>query len=87
MNRPEFGCLAKDKVTGFTGIITGYCDYLTGCAQWLITPVMKADGTLAEPRWYDDGRVEVLDAVPVISYEAIAEGALTTGADIPAPIR
>jgi hypothetical protein len=87
MKRHLFGFLAKDKITGFTGIVTGYCDYMTGCAQWLITPKAKEDGTIIDPRWYDDGRIELVSAKPVITISQVTESALTKGADVQAPIR
>lgn len=51
------GCQAKDKITGFEGIVTGRCEYLFGCAQWGITPLAK-DGEVKATNWFDEGRVE-----------------------------
>lgn len=50
----ELGATYKDKVTGFTGVATGYVKYLTGCNQALICP--KAGK--GEPQWLDDSRLD-----------------------------
>lgn len=34
----KLGLKAKDKITGFEGIITARCEYLTGCNQYCLTP-------------------------------------------------
>jgi hypothetical protein len=55
----RLGQRAKDKITGFEGILIGHADYLTGCAQYLILPSAK-DGEYKEGHWLDEGRIEVL---------------------------
>ena len=52
------GQKAKDKVTGFEGIITGYVQYLYGCNQYGITPEVK-DGKLGDTQFFDEGRIQV----------------------------
>ena len=37
----EHGQLAQDKITGFTGMVTGHSDYMTGCDQYLLQPPCK----------------------------------------------
>jgi len=54
------GDQVKDKITGFSGIITGRGDYLTGCNQYAIQPPAKEDGTLPDAHWFDEDRVEKL---------------------------
>lgn len=54
----NLGKLGKDKVTGFVGVITGYAQYLTGCDGYCLSPKAKEDGTVADSRWVDTGRVE-----------------------------
>lgn len=56
----KLGLEAKDKITGFKGIITGHADYLTGCDQYLLQPKSKADGDFNEGRWFDEGRIEII---------------------------
>lgn len=52
------GKKAKDKVTGFEGIIIGRAEYLFGCAQYGIVAPAK-DGVTKGAEWFDEGRIEV----------------------------
>lgn len=57
----ELGVLARDKVTGFTGIITGKATYITGCDQYVLVPKMtEGDKEPAKSQWFDEGRLEVV---------------------------
>lgn len=64
MNKPKWslklGRKAKDKITGFAGILTGKVEYLYGCAQWGITPGMGKDGKTVDTQFFDEGRIEVI---------------------------
>jgi hypothetical protein len=62
MERIKLGQKAKDKITGFEGIITGHSDYLTGCDQYLIQPICGSDNIIEYPRgtWFDEGRIEII---------------------------
>jgi hypothetical protein len=73
------GDRVKEKVTGFSGIITGICFYLTGCTQYLVTPPSKDGMTKSDAQWYDEGRLELMEAA-VVDVSNVS-------ADIPAPIR
>lgn len=80
-----FGHTAKDAITGFTGIVTGWCRYMTGCDQYCLTPPIKADGTKADSLWFDENRILLLPGVapvvltPVSQQEASVKGAPSTG--------
>ncbi len=54
----NLGKKAKDKITGFSGIITGRAQYLYGCDQYCIVPPAK-DGEIKGGEWFDEGRIEV----------------------------
>lgn len=70
----QLGKLARDKVTGFEGIIIGRCQYLTGCDQFGLTPPAK-DGETKGTQWFDEGRVEVIgDGLSVESVTAQKNG-------------
>lgn len=58
------GDRVKEKITGFTGVITGTCFYLTGCNQYLITAESK-DNKNPVALWYDEGRIELLNKAEV----------------------
>jgi len=75
------GRKGKDKITGFSGTITGRVEYLTGCNQFLIVPgTPKPDGTLIDPVWFDEQRIE-LTAEPAI----VLDNSKTPGPDAPPP--
>lgn len=57
MQNVVLGCKARDKITGFEGIVTGRCEYLFGCGQWGLTPAAK-DGECKNTLWIDEGRAE-----------------------------
>ena len=57
--RKSMGKLARDKVTGFEGVIVGVCAYLTGCDQYGIQPPAK-DGEIKPSQWFDVHRVEIV---------------------------
>ena len=54
----ELGQKAKDKVTGFEGILIGRIEYLFGCNQYGIAPEAK-DGKVNDTNWFDEGRIEI----------------------------
>lgn len=58
----NLGKKAKDKITGFEGIIIGKIIYLFGCHQYGIAPqgYDKEKGTRFETQWFDEGRIEII---------------------------
>jgi hypothetical protein len=54
----KLGQKAKDKITGFEGIITGKIQYLFGCDQYGLAPEAK-DGKINDTQWFDEGRIEI----------------------------
>jgi len=77
----QFGTKYRDKITGFEGVATGECRYISGCDQALLAPKTKG-GEFKEPRWFDVQRLE-----PCVSKRVKVDNRKTPGADIPAPIR
>lgn len=77
------GKTVTDKITGFSGIVTGHCEYLTGCSQSLVAPKVGADGKAAESAWFDDQRLSVDENTPAVKLD----NGQTPGADKPAPKR
>lgn len=57
----ELGQKAKDKVTGFEGIIIGRVQYLTGCDQYGLVPPAK-DGKIESAQYFDEGRIKIVGA-------------------------
>jgi hypothetical protein len=79
----ELGKEARDKITGFTGIVTAKVQYLTGCNQTLLAPSVGNDGRLTDPAWFDDQRIEAVENGRTVSLDNSA----TPGPDKPAPKR
>jgi hypothetical protein len=77
---PLIGRTVKDQITGFEGVVTGRAEYITGCAQLLVQPKMRAN-SFVEPRWIDEDRCDVS------TRERIGVTIKNPGPDKPAPIR
>ena len=87
MTKREFifsnGEKVREKVTGFTGTITGTAFYLTGCNQYLVVPKVKDEHTAAEGQWYDEGRLELVeDEKPLFAEDVKSK---ENGCDMVAP--
>lgn len=78
------GLTARDRISGFTGEVTGYAGYMTGCRQALLVPKVKEDGGHQDCFWYDEDRLEILD-VPRVGIEPEEASPRTPGADMAAP--
>lgn len=50
-----------DKITGFTGVATGFVQYISGCHQVLLAPRVGEDGALRDSQWFDLQRVAAMD--------------------------
>jgi len=61
----NMGKTATDKITGFSGTIISYSEYIIGCAQALLQPKVKSDGGFIDARWIDEDRLEISDAEPL----------------------
>ncbi len=59
MFKIELGVKAKDKITGFKGIIVGRAEHLFGCNTYGISPQTLKDGQRINTEWFDEGRIEV----------------------------
>ena len=83
INQKSLGCTVKDRITGFVGVATGVVDYITGCSQALVQPLMAKDGTVPESKWIDVQRLEIVPGKPQI----VLDNSSTPGFDKPAPKR
>lgn len=77
----ELGRQVKDKITGFSGTATGFCTYISGCSQVLISAKIT-DGGDAKTLWVDEQRVDYVGRDKII-----LDNSQTPGCDIPAPVR
>ena len=62
--KESFGLTGKDIITGFTGVITGACSYISGCDQFLLAPRANSSGEVKDGQWYDSSRVQIMPEHP-----------------------
>lgn len=55
--RVDLGTEVTDQITGFKGMVTARCQYITGCNQYLVQPKVKKAGDFVESQWFDEDRV------------------------------
>jgi hypothetical protein len=71
------GLRVKDKVTGFSGVVSSVCFDLFGCVQAVVTPAVGKDGKQEDGRWFDTKRLDITDGNPVMevpTFEAVPGG-------------
>jgi hypothetical protein len=56
----------RDKVTGFTGIVVGRTDYISGCNRYSLQPKVGDDGKLPDMIIIDEPALERLDVLRVV---------------------
>ena len=72
----------KEKISGFKGVITGTCFYLTGCNQYLVTAKPKDEFSEPTALWYDEGRLHLINKEIHKEEDVIAE---ENGSDVCPP--
>lgn len=78
----QLGTTGKDRITGFTGTVTAFAQYISGCHQVLLTPKLDYEGGFREPQWFDVQRVERTDGDVIV-----LDNGTTPGCDRAAPVR
>jgi hypothetical protein len=80
----QLGSTVTEAISGFTGIASGRCEYLTGCTQILVQPIgLDKDGKKRDGLWLDEQRLTVDKKKKLVTFD----NAKTPGFDKPAPIR
>lgn len=59
-NEIKLGDRAKDRLTGFTGIVTGIHKFISGCNKVTLAPEELKDGKPVETQWFDVQFIEVI---------------------------
>jgi hypothetical protein len=78
------GLKVKDKVTGFTGIVTSVSFDLYGCIQAIVNPGMDKDGKQKDSHYFDINRLEIKSNKPVMDVPNFDYGAIANGEKGPA---
>lgn len=82
----DLGIRARDSITKFEGVIIVRSQHLTNCNQYAILPTeLDKDGKRRDAEWFDEQRIEVIDAAPLALPGAKPAGAEKPGADEPLP--
>ena len=50
----KLGDIAKDKISGFTGVVVARIDYITGCVQFRLQPQSLHEGKPVDAFWFDE---------------------------------
>lgn len=66
------GKTAKDRITGFTGVVSSVCFDLYGCIQAALSPPLDKDGKLVDGRFFDVHRLEVVNEKRVMPVPTFA---------------
>lgn len=63
MKEIKLGIKARDKITGFEGIVTAKVEYINGCVQFCLTPKVekKRSEVLIGGEYIDIQRLEYVD--------------------------
>lgn len=70
----NLGDHVKDIVTSFEGIIASRSDHITGCDTYVVLPRnLDSKGDVAEGRWFDEGRLNLVKEKVVAVEEVKAE--------------
>ena len=56
----KLGDKAKDKITGFKGILTARCEFLTGCNRYCIQPTKLKNGQPIDSIYFDEAQIEII---------------------------
>jgi hypothetical protein len=73
------GKKAKDRVTGFKGVISSVSFDLYGCIQAAITPPVDKNGETTGGQWFDVTRLEVNTGNPVMAVPDFDAGYVADG--------
>lgn len=78
----QLGITARDKITGFKGVVIGYVEYLTGCNQALLQPAGSDATKRPDAEWFDVQRL-----TRVGTSKVTLDNGKTPGCDRAAPKR
>lgn len=74
------GCIAKDKISGFQGVVVGVTQWLNSCIRYTICPQELKDGKPIDGHSFDDKQCEYVGPGPI-------EHTKETGGPAPEPTR
>lgn len=69
----NLGQKAKDKVTGYTGVINAVARYINGCNKYSVQAPVDKDMKMPDSFWFDELSIEVQDA-PAVPDKVVKTG-------------
>ena len=60
MEKIKLGVEARDKVTGFEGIVIARTEWMTGCDQYVLKMKVKKGAIPDDGQWFDEGTLEII---------------------------
>lgn len=54
------GDRARDKITGFEGVLTSRAEFLTGCNRYCVQPTELKDGKPIDGIYFDEAQIEIV---------------------------
>ena len=60
----KLGQKVKDRISGFSGVLSARSEFLNGCVRLQLTPDRLHEGKLIEAEWFDETQVDVLEDTP-----------------------
>ncbi|MCP4101722.1 MAG: hypothetical protein GY750_09900 [Lentisphaerae bacterium] len=73
------GYKAKDKITGFKGVIDSVCFDLYGCVQLSLKPGIDKDGKMRTSFWFDVTRLKINTDKRIVDLPDFYEGYVAEG--------
>jgi hypothetical protein len=67
----ELGKVARDKITGFQGVITSRCEFLTGCNRYCVQPQNLHEGKPLDSIYFDEAQIEIVEDAKGVEAESV----------------
>ncbi len=61
METIKLGMRVQDKVSGLEGIAVCKAEYLNGCVQYEVKPLVNEKGEMVKGEWIDEVQLEVVN--------------------------
>lgn len=61
----KLGDEAKDRITGFQGIVVAVTEWISGCTRTTLQPPMGKDGKMPEGQTFDEPMLELVKSSKV----------------------
>lgn len=81
----KIGLKARDRISGFEGVISTIGFDLYGCVQAVLSPEVDKDGELKDNHWFDFKRLEILGKEPALEQPSFVKSASFAPASVVGP--